>query len=144
MNTSRLVHTAHAQARLRQRGLREADAQLIVDFGSEIRSGVFMLTEKAADTLLSELNTLGSLPYLAPETMTLAELKRRIDALRGCVVVATGLIFITAFHKVTTTLRTDPRRDPRCRRRSQRREAERRKRSFQVHSASAFAFQPAD
>jgi hypothetical protein len=144
MSTSRLVHTAHAQARLRQRGLREADAQLIVDVGSEIRSGVFMLTEKCADTLISELNTLGSLPDLAHETMPLATLKRRIDALRGCAVVATGLIFITAYHKVTPTLRTDPRRDPRCRRRNQRREAERRKRTFHIHTAQTFTFQPAD
>jgi hypothetical protein len=132
MNVSRLVHTAHAQARLRQRGLRDTDAQLIVDFGSEIRPGVFMLTEKGADTLISELDTLATLPDPAPENMTLAELKRRVDALRGCAVVANGLTFITAFHKVTPTLRTDPRRDPRCRRRRQRREAERRRRSFHV------------
>lgn len=137
MNVSRLVHTAHAQTRLRQRGLRDTDAQLIVDLGSEIRPGVYMLTEKGADTLISELDTLATLPDPAPENMTLAELKRRIDALRGCAVVVNGLTFITAFHKVSATLRTDPRRDPRCRRRRQRREAERRRRSFHVWATQA-------
>jgi hypothetical protein len=137
MNMSDLVQTAHAQARLRQRGLRDTDAQLIVDLGSEIRPGVFMLTEKGADTLISEIDTLGGLYVWAPENMTLAALKRRIDALRGCAVVANGLTFITAFHKETPTLRTDPRRDPNCRRREQRREAERRKRSFHVRPVLA-------
>ena len=137
MNMSRLIHTAHAQARLRQRGLRDTDAQLIVDLGSEIRPGVYMLTEKGADTLISELDTLGGLSVRAPDKMTLAELKRRIDALRGCAVVADGLTFITAFHKEALTLRTDPRRDPRCRRRQQRREAERRKRSFHIRPVLA-------
>ena len=96
-----------------------------------------MLTEKGADTLISELDTLATLPDPAPEKMTLAELKRRVDALRGCAVVANGLTFITAFHKVTPTLRTDPRRDPRCRRRRQRREAEQRRRSFHVWTTQA-------
>lgn len=126
-----LEQTKHSLARLRQRGLRETDAQLIVEHGSELRSGVFMLTDNEADALIAELSSADSEHRLWPG-MSAHELKRRIDGLRKVTVVAEGLTFITAFHKKKTYLRTDPRRDPRCRRRRQRREAERRRRSFHV------------
>ena len=124
--------TVHSSARLRQRGLRETDAQLILELGSEFRSGVFMLTDNEADALIADLSI-----FVAPKDrtwrgMSAGELKRRIDGLRGVTVVAEGWTVITVFHKMTPNLRTDPRRDPRCRRRRHRREAERRKRSFHL------------
>jgi hypothetical protein len=132
-----LEQTIHSLARLRQRGLRESDAQLIVELGYEFRSGVFMLTDKDADALIAELSM-----FAAPEDrtwrgMSAGELKRRIDGLRGVTVVAKGLTLITAFHKKGPDLRTDPRRDPRCRRRQKRREAERRRWTFHFYAALA-------
>lgn len=126
------MHTLHAQARIRQRGLREVDAQLILELGSEFRSGVFMLTDNEANALIAELSM-----FAAPEDrtwrgMSASQLKRRIDSLRGATVVAEGRTVNTVFHKTAPHLRTDPRRDPRCRRRRQRREAERRRRSFHL------------
>lgn len=132
-----LEQTLHARARLRQRGLRDTDAQLILELGTEFRTGVFMLTDNDVDTLIAELTT-----YTKPQEsswgdMSAGELKRRIDGLRGATLVVDGLTFITAFHKTVSHLRTDPRRDPRCRRRRQRREAERRRRSFHLCAALA-------
>jgi len=129
--------TVHSSARLRQRGLRETDAQLILELGYEFRSGVFMLTDNEADALIAELSMFAGTEDRAWRGMSAGELKRRIDGLRGVTVVAEGVTLITAFHKKAPYLRTDPRRDPRCRRRRQRREAERRRRSFHVCAALA-------
>ena len=124
-----LEQTSHSLARLRQRGLREADAQLIVELGTEVRTGLFVLTNQDADARIAELSTFADTRDFAWRCMGAAELKRRIDGLRGVAVVADGLTFITVFHKTISHLRTDPRRDPNCRRRRQRREADRRRRS---------------
>lgn len=132
-----LEQTTHSLARLRQRGLRETDAQLIVELGSEFRSGVFMLTDNEADALIAEMSMFADAENGTWRGMSAGELKRRIDGLRGVAVVAEGLTLITAFHKKDPYLRTDPRRDPRCRRRRQRREAERRRRSFHVWTTRA-------
>lgn len=128
--------TSHAAARLRQRGLREADAQLIVNLGTEHRNGAFIITEKGADALIAELSHTDCV-FVNGHKMCATRLKRRIDALRGCAVIAEGRTVITVFHKMTANLRTDPRRDPHCRRRRQRREAERRKRSFHLSATLA-------
>jgi hypothetical protein len=126
--------TSHAAARLRQRGLRETDAQLILELGTEFRTGAYMLTDSDADALIAELSMFADPQDRTGHGMSVGELKRRIDGLRGATVVAQGWTVITAFHKTTPHMRTDPRRDPRCRRRRQRRDAEWRKRSF--HFAS--------
>ena len=125
-----LEQTMHSLARLRQRGLRETDAQLILELGSEFRSGVFMLTNNEADALIAELSMFAGPEDRAWRGMSAGELKRRIDGLRGGTVVAEGLTLITAFHKKDPYVRTDPRRDRHCRLRRRRREAERRRRSF--------------
>lgn len=127
---NQLEQTSHSLARLRQRGLRESDAQLIIELGTEVRSGLFMMTNEDADTLIADLSSFSDRLKFAGRCMSAGELKRRVDGLRGAAVVADGLTFITVFHKLTSHLRTDPRRDPNCRRRRQRREAERRKRTF--------------
>ena len=127
-----LEQTDHSLARLRQRGLRETDAHLIVELGIEFRTGVFMLTDSEVDALITELSVFADPQHPAWRGMSACELKRRIDGLRGTTVVAEGRTVITVFHKTTSDLRTDPRRDPRCRRRRQRREAERRRRSFHL------------
>lgn len=127
---NRLEQTNHSLARLRQRGLREVDAQLIVELGTEVRTGLFVLTNQDADVLIAELSSFSDRLDYAWRGMSACEFKRRVDGLRGAAVVADGLTFITVFHKVTPHLRTDPRRDPNCRRRRERRESERRKRSF--------------
>lgn len=127
-----LEHTNHSLARLRQRGLRETDAQLIVELGTESRTGVFILTNSDADALIAELSVFADPQHPAWHGMSAGELKRRIDGLRGATVVAEGRTVITAFRKAAPHLRTDSRRDPRCRRRRQRREAERRRRSFHL------------
>lgn len=132
-----LEQTLHSLARLRQRGLRETDAQLIVELGSEFRSGVFMLTDSEAEALIAELSMFADPEHRPWRGMSARELKRRIDGLRGVTVVAEGRTVITAFHKKAPYLRTDPRRDPRYRRRRQRREAERRRRSFHVWTTQA-------
>jgi hypothetical protein len=125
-----LEHTNHSLARLRQRGLRETDTQLIVELGTESRTGVFILTNSDADALIAELSVFADPQHPAWHGMSAGELKRRIDGLRGVAVVAEGRTVITAFHKKAPYLRTDPRRDPRYRMRRQRRQAERRRRSF--------------
>lgn len=132
-----LKQTIHSLARLRQRGLRETDAQLIVELGSEFRSGVFMLTDNEADALIAELSMFADPEDRAWRHMSSGELKRRIDSLRGVTVVAEGLTCVTAFHKKDPYLRTNPRRDPYYRRRQKRREAERRRRSFHFDVALA-------
>jgi len=127
-----LEQTSHSLARLRQRGFRETDAQLIMEIGTEFRNGVFSLTDHDVDALIAELSMLTDPRGPARNGMSAGELKRRVDGLRGATVVAEGRTVITIFHKTIPNLRTDPRRDPRCRRRRQRREAERRKRSFHL------------
>jgi hypothetical protein len=130
MRVNQLEQTSHSLARIRQRGFREIDAQLIVELGTEVRPGLFMLTKQDVDALIAELASFsGRLDY-AWRGMSASELKRRVDGLQGAAIVADGLTFITVFHKMTPHLRTDPRRDPDCRRRRERRESERRKRSF--------------
>jgi hypothetical protein len=133
MTAISLKQTAHSKARIRQRGLREADAALVFEWGAELRSGVFMMTDRVADEIMAELSHLnhrdgGSV--ITDNAQFRARLKRHIDALRRCVVVAEGVTLVTAFHKKAPHLRTDPRSDPHCRRRRQRCESERRKRSF--------------
>lgn len=130
MRMKQLEQTSHSLARLRQRGLRETDAQLIVEHGTEVRTGLFVLTDSEVDALIAELSAFADPQHPAWYGMSAGELKRRIDGLRGATVVAEGRTVITAFHKTAPHLRTDPRRDPRCRRRRQRREAERRRRLF--------------
>ena len=132
-----LEHTSHGNARIRQRGVREADAALILEFCTEVRPGMFMMTNQDADALIAEISAWPSLHENAVQGMSSADLKRRIDSLRGCAVVADGLTLITMFHKVNSNLRTDPRKDPRCRRRNKRCDAERRRRSFNVCPALA-------
>ena len=125
-----LEQTSHSLARLRQRGLRETDTQLIVELGSEIRPGMFMITNKDADALINEIGLFAGPQVQSRLGMSVREMKIRIDRLRGSAVIADGFTVITAFHKVTPSLRTDPRRNPSCQRRRQRREAARRRRSF--------------
>lgn len=137
-----LEHTNHSLARLRQRGLRETDTQLIVELGTEFRTGVFMLTDYDADALIAELSAFADSQNPAWRGMGACELKRRIDGLRGATVVAEGRTVITVFHNTTSDLRTDPRRDPRCRRRRQRREAERLRRSFHLGAHSPRGLRP--
>ena len=50
-----LEQTTHSLARLRQRGFRETDAQLIMEIGTEFRNGVFSLTDRDVDALIAEL-----------------------------------------------------------------------------------------
>jgi hypothetical protein len=127
-----LEHTSHGTARIRQRGVREVDAALILEFCTEVWPGMFMMTNQDANALIAEISALPGIHENTVMGMSSADLKRRIDSLRGCAVVADGLTLITVFHKVNSNLRTDPRKDPRCRRRSKRRDAERRRRSFNV------------
>ena len=54
---NQLEQTSHSLARLRQRGLRESDAQLIIELGTEVRSGLFMMTNEDADTLIADLSS---------------------------------------------------------------------------------------
>lgn len=125
-----LEHTTHASARVRQRGLRETDIGLIMELGTEVRPGMFMITKKDANILISEICSITAPQDASWLGMSVCEAKGRIASLCGCAVIADGLTLITVFHKVTPGLRTDPRRDPRCRRRRQRREAARGRRSF--------------
>jgi hypothetical protein len=127
-----LDHTSHGNTRIRQRGVREADAALILELCTEVRPGMFMMTNQDADALIAEISAWPSLHENSVMGMSSADLKRRVDSLRGCAVVADGLTLITVFHKVNSNLRTDSRKDPRCRRRSKRRYAERRRRSFNI------------
>jgi hypothetical protein len=124
------MHTMHVQARTRQRDFREIDAQLIVDLGTEVRTGVFMLTDSEADVLIAELSMLADPQDRTRYGMSAGEPERRIDGLRDAIVMVEGRTVITAFHKTAPYLRTDPRRDPHCRHRRQRREAEQRRRVF--------------
>jgi hypothetical protein len=134
MRMPQLELTTHSLARLRQRGMRETDAQLILELGTEIWPAVFMMTDQDADRLIAELSSSHGSQYSNWHGLSVAELKRRFDSLRGSTVIADGLTLITVFHKLTPGLRTDPRRDPRCRRRRQRREADRRRRSFHIRT----------
>jgi hypothetical protein len=123
---NQLEQTRHSLARIRQRGLRETDAYLILELGTEFRSGVFMLTNQDADALIAELSMFADPQDRTGHGMSAGELKRPIDGLRGATVVARGWTVITAFHKTAPHMRTDPR----YRRRCQRRGAESRRRSF--------------
>ena len=125
-----LEHTTHASVRVRQRGLRETDIGLIMELGTEVRPGMFMITKKDVDILISEICSIQTPQGASWLGMSVCEAKRRIGSLCGCAVIADGFTVITAFHKVTPSLRTDPRRHPSCQRRRQRREAARRRRSF--------------
>lgn len=130
MTMCRLMHTKHAQARIRQRGLREADAQLIVDLGTEVRIGVFMLTDSDADARIAELPMLADPQDLTQYGTSTGELGRRIDSLRGATVVAEVWAVFNSFHKAAPYPRRGQQRDPHCRRRRQRRETEWRRRMF--------------
>jgi hypothetical protein len=130
MNAIEILPTSHAIARLRQRGLREDDALLIIELGAEIWPSVFMITDKQADALIAEIDTCKSDHTIVGPKSNIADLRRRIDALRQCAVVASGQTFVTVFHKFSRNLRADHKRNPSCCRRRQRRQVEKRKRAF--------------
>jgi hypothetical protein len=80
---NQLEQTSHSLARLRQRGFREIDAQLIVELGTEVRPGLFMLIKQDVDALIAELSSFsGRLDY-AWRGMSAGELKRRVVGLQG-------------------------------------------------------------
>ncbi len=76
------VLTVHAETRMRQRGLRDADLDLILNCATQVAPDAYMLTR--ADT-----------------QHEIARLKRQIqclERLRGCKVVVEGKTVVTCYH----------------------------------------------
>ncbi len=74
--------TAHAEIRMRQRGLRDADLDLILSCATQVAPDAYMLTR--ADT-----------------QHEIARLKRKIQCLErlcGCKVVVEGETIVTCYH----------------------------------------------
>lgn len=82
------IITAHANTRMAQRGLSTADAEMIINFGTEVEDGYIFLG-KNCDNLESEL----------------AVALNRVRKLRGKRVVLDGGHLITAYHAAKTTTR---------------------------------------
>lgn len=80
--------TRHASMRLAQRSLSKADAEMIVNFGTEVEGG-YILLEKNCDDLESEL---------------MARLQQ-VRHLRGKRVVLKGSHLVTAYHPTKSTTR---------------------------------------
>lgn len=49
-----LILTRHAAARIRQRGFRESDFDVLVQFGEEFLDGTLMLTDDAVQSAIAE------------------------------------------------------------------------------------------
>lgn len=74
--------TAHAETRMRQRGLRDADLDLILSCATQVAPDAYMLTH--ADT-----------------QHEITRLKRQIqclERLRGCKVIVKGATVVTCYH----------------------------------------------
>ena len=78
----KLLITKHAQARMRQRGLREADLDLILEYGTEIGQDRIMLKERDVDKIIQSLKR------------QIAKLER----LKNKVIVVTDGRLITTYH----------------------------------------------
>jgi hypothetical protein len=115
------------------RGPCDADANLNIDIGYELRPGGFMITDEVADNFLAELSAFATLASGHQNRRSSARL-RQINGLRGCTTVTGGTNCLTDFHKTASNLRTAPRRLPRCCRQRQRREAEVRRRTLSFTS----------
>ena len=98
-----LPSTHHAQMRLRQRGFRYEDALLVVIWGTEVREGVYRMTDKDADEAMADTECLCQ--------------KRKIYASRGLEVVTCDGVLITAYF-AKARLGQNPRSDRRRRRRA--------------------------
>ena len=83
-----LEQTAHASVRVRQRGLRETDIWLIMELGTEVRPGMFMITKKDADILIREICSVPDPQNASWLGMSVCAAKGRIAGLRGCAVIA--------------------------------------------------------
>ena len=79
---TRIPTTKHAQARMRQRGLRKTDPELILEYGTEIGQDRIMLREQDADKAIQSRKR---------EIAILERLKNKV------VVVSDGRL-ITAYH----------------------------------------------
>lgn len=79
----KLIPTHHAQARMKQRGIRRADVEIIVESGTVIRPGFHLLRECDVDREVQQC-------------------KRRIQALkrvRNCAAVVEGRVLITCYRR---------------------------------------------
>ena len=98
---SNLQITKHGQSRLRQRGFRDEDVRLIEYWGTEIRPGVFRMTNDDAKEAMANA----------------ACGRQKIDGLRGGELVFSNGWLVTAYF-AKAPLRRNPRRGQRqCRRR---------------------------
>ena len=78
-----LVITCHGETRMSQRGIRESDLDLILDYGTEIGQDRLMLTRRDAARLISE------------RKKEIAKIERLTDKV---IVVSEGCL-VTAYHQ---------------------------------------------
>ncbi len=133
MNAHFLEIATDARDGLLQQGLPEADANMNIDIGSELRPGGFMITDDVGDNFLAELSAFVT-PASGHQNRRSSARLRQINGLRRCTTVAGGTNWLTEFHKKSSKLCTDPQRDPRGCRRRQRREAEVRRQTLSFTS----------
>jgi hypothetical protein len=79
MNDLYLTH--HAKARMRQRGLRDADLSLLMEVASPIEANVWLLTNED----------------VAQEVSRLKRRVQRLERLRGAKIVVAGDVVVTAY-----------------------------------------------
>jgi len=91
---SNLEYSNHARARMQQRGLRERDVELIVDFGTRVSEDAYILRRQDVDREI--------------------ELPRRdiqaLRRLRGCKVVIAADTVVTGYHPHPAVRKQDLRR----------------------------------
>ena len=91
---SNLVYSNHARARMQQRGLRERDVELIVDFGTRVSEEAYILRGQDVDREI--------------------ELRRRdiqaLSRLRGRKVVVAADTVVTGYHPRPAVRKRDLRR----------------------------------
>ena len=114
------INTRHIDARAQQRGRRKGDLDLLHLCGTQITKDKYMMTDQDVDSEIADLS--GQIAGLArsgdaADRKTLRVLRseiKRIDALRGWIIVAVGPARITVYpsryHSLRQTVLHDPRR----------------------------------
>lgn len=111
-------NTLHIEVRAKQRGRRKGDLDWIHLNGTQINKNRFMVTDRDFDSAIADLS--GQVARLArsgdaADRKTLRVLRseiKRIDALRGWIIVAVGAARITVYPSRHHSLRQNVPHDP--------------------------------
>ena len=65
----------HAETRMSQRGIRQSDLDILIQFGEQISDDAFMITQKAAKTLIHKIERLVNTKFIIEGDMLVTAYK---------------------------------------------------------------------